>query len=269
LALDFSSLAKPYIVTVPIYEKSFLLNKKRYSVDCEDGFWEIQIENNKATAITPSIPKIPKEAIAHGYTYNSDLVFSNFDVAKRKWNFSLTKEIRFLNTETFTAVKVVVWEDKQLYYLEPWYEDFKTYEVKNSFDSGQDLNLLKGVTPELRTLHLFHSLEREQVQALLKEQTEKEDQERLKQDLGYRLYHTFKLSGAEILNYSKSGNRIIVDWKLIDGGYKYNSVLDAETFRCLQAGYCMSGDDERHSATSMIQLASDYEDRDLTYRTRV
>jgi hypothetical protein len=52
------------------------------------------------------------------------------------------------------------------------------------------------------------------------------------------------------------------------GCFKYNSVLDSQTFMVLEAGYCMSNDDKRHNITSMVKTAEEYEQKDLTYITR-
>ena len=84
----------------------------------------------------------------------------------------------------------------------------------------------------------------------------------------YKLKRSFELAGAEMLNYSITGKRIIIDWQIKGGGYKYNSVIDIDTFNVIEAGYCMSGDDKKHNITSMIKTAEIYEEDRLTYITR-
>jgi hypothetical protein len=269
-SIDFSKLAKPFTAHVPVLNNSFILNKKRYAVTASDGWWVVEISGNKVKAVDPYywVTNPPSGIGCTGYTYNNDLIFSNFDVAKRKWKLEMKAFLHFNAAETFSPVRAVLWEDKRAYYVMPWYEDFKSLEVKSAFDTEAALADLKGLTPELQTVHVFHSLERVQLRALLAQQEERVEHERRMSDVGYRLKHTFELSGAELLNFSRSGERLIVEWTIRGGSYKYNSVLDADTLRVREAGFCMSGADRDHSATSLVLTAEEYEKEHLTYITR-
>ena len=264
LSIDFNKLAKPFTAIVPILGKSFLLNKKSYTVDSEDGWWCVEISGNKVKVVDAHYwVDVPSNSVS-GYTCNNSLIFSNFDVAKRKWKLEVQAPLLFNTVETFSPVKAVVWEDKRVYYISPWYEDFKGLEVKEAFYQETPIDNVKGVTPELRTVHVFHALEREQVRAMLA----KEEHEKQMADVGYRLKHTFERSGATLLNYSRSGNRLIVDWTIKDGSYTYNSVLNADTLQVIEAGYCLNGGDTRLNPTSLILTAEEFESEGLTYITR-
>ena len=84
----------------------------------------------------------------------------------------------------------------------------------------------------------------------------------------YKLKRSFELAGAEMLNYSITGKRIIIDWQIKGGGYKYNSVIDTDTFKVIEAGYCMSGADKRFNVIGLIKTAEEYEENGLIYITR-
>jgi len=288
MPLDFAKLARPFAAVVPLLSNGFVLNKKKYTTqESEDGWWTVEISGNRVRVIEQHYwSEPPKSGSVAGYTYNNDLVFSNFDVAKRKWKVEMMAPLHFNVVETFTAVRAVMWEDKRLYYCQPWYEDVKSLEVKVAYDAETPIIGMKGLTPELQTLHVFHALERQQLRALLaarevaaraakvaadaKDRAEHEaaEHERLMADVGYRLRHTFEMSGATLIKFSRSGNRLVVDWNIEGSSQRYNSVIDARTFQVLEAGYCMSGDDRRHNVTSMVLTAEDYEREQLTYITR-
>jgi hypothetical protein len=115
---------------------------------------------------------------------------------------------------------------------------------------------------------LFHALERDQLKKVLIEKVAKEEHERRMKDIPYRLNKIFENAGATLLNYSLSNKRIIVDWEIMGQKHRYNSVIDAATFKIIEAGYCMSGDDKRHNVTSLVKTAEEYAERNLTYITR-
>jgi hypothetical protein len=264
--LDLSQFAKPYQTVVPILDNSFILNHKPYRVKSDSGWFLVEIKNNKASIIESSTPESNK--FMRGYTHNNTIVFQNFDVAKRKWNLGLTAPLHFNQSQSFEAINVVVWEDKKVYYAGPNYSDLNTFELKDLLEADKPLADQKGITPELRTLYLFHALEREQQRKLAEEAKRIADHARMMREIPYRLNVTFQRAGAELLNFSMTGNRIIVDWKIPDSDTRYNSVLDSRTFMVVEAGYCMSNDDKRHNITSLVKTAEDYEDRELTYITR-
>jgi hypothetical protein len=264
--INFNSIAKPYKVVVPIFENQFILNKKKYSLRCRNGWFEVEISNNRARALEPSLPSGCE--ILRGYTHNNHIVFQNFDVAKKKYLLRVMAPLHFNQSQTFEAVIATYWEDKRIYWIQPDYSSTQVFQVKDIFDQEGSLETEKGITPELRSLFLFHSLERDQLKELAQELKQKQDYEKMMADLPSRLHFTFSRAGAELLKYSLSGQRIICDWKIPGSEFKYNSVIDSATFKILEAGYCMSQDDKRHNITSVVKTAEEYEQRGLTYITR-
>lgn len=276
--LDFGKFAGPIKAVVPIRNNSFILNKKPYQIKSDDGWFEVLIDGNKAQTCGHAYWDLPREKASNmvlGYTCNNSIVFQNFDVAKRKWNLGMTAPLHFNQSPTFESIRAVVWEDGQVYWVEPNYSDVQTLELKDLLDSDQTLVGRKGVTQELRSLFLFHALEKEQIKQLAIEAEmaktraiQKEEEERLMRDIPYRLRMTLARAGGEMLGYSLTGNRIIVEWKIPDSGQRYNSVIDSRTWMVLEAGFCMSNDDKRHNLTSIVKTAEEYEDRGVTFITR-
>jgi len=202
--LNFNNLVKEKIILVPLVDNTFQYHSKKYSVDGDNGWYKIKIQGNNAEiesqAYNPNeIETQYKSDLIKGYIHGNNIVFQNFDVAKRKYDFGLTKEIYFNNALTFSAVKAIVWENKRIYYLQPDYKNFKVIEVKSHFDAEKNITDLKDTTPELKTVFLFHSIQRDNLRALEASQKKEEEHEKLMEDLPYRLKHSFEKSGATLL----------------------------------------------------------------------
>lgn len=266
--IDFSKLSAPIQIIVPVRSELFRYNNKTYVCHTEDGWRRVEIKNNRCKDLGPDMPDPSKLDTALGYTHNNRLIFQNFDVALRKWNHSHTTELHFNQSPTFEAVRVAIWEDKRAYWVEPNYGDSKTLDLKDLLEAGKTLEGEKGITQELRSVFLFHALEREQLLQMQRQAEVKEEEERMMRDIPYRLNITMRRAGAELLNYSMSGNRIVVDWRVLGSTQRYNSVIDSRTWMVLEAGYCMSGDDRRHNLTSMIKTAELYAENRRTVITR-
>lgn len=275
--LDFSSIAKPSKVNVPVLGGRFIYHRKPFALSnrtIEDGWRTVEIHGNHVIDCGPHVWSGDSPNPIRGYTNGNGLVFQNFDVGKRK-GFGLQAPLLFNTVETFTAIIASLWEDGRLYYVEPNYADNAIFEIKNRFEDEQSIDGLKGVTPELRTLFLFHSLERDQQRAMLEaarlaaaEQKRTADEAERMKDVAYRLTVTFAHAGARVLRYTLSGSNLIVDWELESGGHRFNSVIDSRTWMVREAGYCMTGDDRRHNITSVVKTAEDYESRRVVVITR-
>jgi len=266
--LDFSKLSEEKKIIAPILNNSFQYHSKKYRVHSEDGWFLVIIKNNKARILEQVYTPPESYDTVKGFTYNNKIIFHNFDVAKRKWKFDICKDLNFNTSQTFSPIEAVVWEDKNIYFSKPDYTNYKIFELKAAFDSETTLNEIKGITPELRTLFLFHTIERDNIRELEKQVKAKEELKKMMESLPYRLKVTFERSGATMTNYSLSGKRIIVDWTMPGSSYNYNSVIDADSFMIIEAGYCLSGGDKKLNITAMIKTAEEYEERGVTYITR-
>lgn len=273
MPIDFSQFTQEVTAVVPIRGNRFQYNRKKFSVrTTEDGWYQVTMQGNTATVVGAAYVAGTDLGMkpVKGYTYNNMFIFQNFDSAKRRLQKEVQMELFFNTFQSFSAVEAIFWEDGNLYAYQPNYNDLKVYDVKSLYDSEQslDLNTVKGITPELRTLYLFHEIQRQQMKLQLEMVQKEEDKKKWLESLPGRLHTTFKAAGAKIINYELTGHRAVIDWELESSGRRYNSVIDTRDFRVLEAGYCMSGHDKEHTANSMIKLAEDYEERRVTHLTR-
>jgi hypothetical protein len=274
--IDLASLVQEKTVIVPISGNSFQYNRKRYSVaETPDGWYTVAIKSNRAVVLEAyfgDFSFIDKKSTILGYTIDNEFLFSNFDVGRRKTGHEAKAILKFSPQEGFTSVKAVYWEDKNLYYLEPNYSDSLIYDVKIAYDDEKSLKDVKGITPELRTLYILHDMKRQQLRAIEEAAKKKQAYEELLKSLIGRLTVSINNAGGQLIDYQQMKYRgqdaVVINWKLKESGTRFNSVLEANTLRVIEAGYCMSGDDRRHNLTSLVMTAQEYEADDLIYITR-
>lgn len=276
--VDLKKFTKEKIGIAPVVDGRFKYDRKEYDVGSNfDGWNRVSMIGNKASVLEPVYPHQLNEILdtekcgrdfdtVIGYTYNNKIIFQNFDVAKRRWGKEISDDLQLNNADTFSPIRAVVWEDRRIYYWDILYSDFKTIEIKQMFNSEEDIRGTKGVTPEMRTCYLFHRIERDQLRALEEARRKKEEMKAFLATIQGRLQHTFEQSGAKMNSYSLTGNRAVVEWEI--GGTRFNSVIDAQTFMVIEAGYCMTGDDRRHNITSLVKTADDWQEEGRIYRTR-
>jgi len=269
--IDLNKFTSKTTAIVPLIKGHFQYNRKKYNTLTNlSGWYEVEIQGNDVEIINPVFIETEdiKDNIIKGFIYHNKIIFQNFDVGKRKIGHEVMTDLHLNNTSTFTSIEAIIWEDKKLYYYRPNYKDTFIYEIKFFFDDGQNLpKTFKGLTPEYKTLYLFHEIEKIELKVIQEKLQKEKEIEEFKKTLQGRLILAFNTVGGKILNYSVSNNRITVDWEL-ESGSQFNSVINADTFQVIEAGYCMSGFDKDHSLTSMVELAKDYEERDVIYKTR-
>lgn len=271
--IDFNKFTKKIRAIVPITNGDFQYMRKKYRIGgTPSGWYDVELDGNIASICNP----VPSELAAadyknnvfiRGYTYNNNIIFQNFDVGKRKTGSEVMVDLNFNMVPTFSSVRAILWEDRKLYYMGPDYTDTKIFDVKAVYDNTTELGTIKGLTPELKTLHLFHDIERQHILAEQERIRKQQEIEEFKKTLRGRLMLAFNRVGASVLNYSVTSNRVTVDWRL-PSGMAFNSVIDSNNFSVIEAGYCMNGADRNHSVTSMVELAKDYEEDNLIYHTR-
>ena len=266
--IDFQKLAAPKTAVVPIRQNKFQFQRKKYEVDSvEDGWYKVEMKSNDARVLEKEYNEIEAKTYIWGYTYGNILIFQNFDIGKRKFNKEVQVPLLLNESETFSSIKAMIWEDGLVYYIQPNYADSTILKIKELYDEEKPCNI-KGVTNEQKTVYLFHDIERQQYRAALKAEQDQKEKEEFQRSIPGRLSATFKNAGGTLLDFRISGNRIEADWKLDSSNTEFNSVIDLETFKIIEAGYCMSGDDRRHNVTSMVLTAEEYNKRRVVYKTR-
>lgn len=255
--IDLDRFNQTFQIVAPVRQNSFRYKGKRYTTSkTNDGWYTISITGNKCDIIGNNVTF--QGTSITGYIYEDNLLFSNFDIGKRKVGQEVMTKIYFNTSPELSAVEAILWEDGCLYYKQPNYKEYKHLQVVN----GQDINQVKGITPELRTLAFFIELRQQQLEELKKIK----NQEELAKTIHGRLVLSLQRVGAELLDYSIRERYITINWSI--GTQQFNSVLERDTFRVVEAGYCMSGHDKEHTLHSMAVLAQEYDKEDLIYKTR-
>jgi hypothetical protein len=284
MSINLTKFTEKKEVIVPVRWGRFQYNRKRYGVldskitsvredrfmEYLNGWCRVIINGNDAyykedvfIEAEPCVYDLIK-----GYTFHNKIIFQNFDVAKRKLNADMMGRVFFIeNIQSFSAIEAVIWEDGNLYFYRPNYIDSKIIEVQQAFRNEQSITHMKGVTPEQQTVYLFHELELQRIKAEQERIRLQEEKEAFQKTLEGRLLTTFERAGAVVISYEDKLTEIEVVWQL-SNGQEFNSRIEKDTFKVIELGYCASGDDKSHNATSMVKLAESYDAEGLLYRTR-
>ena len=198
--LNLNSIDKPISAVVPIKNNSFTYNRKRYSTLLEDGWYLVDIKGNMVLNFRPDLPNRNMVKIVKGYTYNNSLIPYNFDSARRNYGVDVFVSLNFNNIPTMSAVEAVVWEDNSFYFYQQDFMNTIIFEIQNCIDNEGNIDIKgkKGFTPEIKTLLLFHSIEKKNQIALKKQLEEKKKIEEFKK------IHAWKVNAVISRSWSRN-----------------------------------------------------------------
>ena len=262
--LDLTKFTRDEVITAPIVNGwGQYSRRKLFLPNTEDGWYSIKVGNTvevirKATPL--EIDKALKRSkVFRVFPIGTEAVPWNFDLFTRN-NWPETVNVNFMNLEVFEVAKVGLWEDGRFYYIEPEGRWGRTVmqKVKEVFNSEGKLEDLKDVTPEIRYYFLLLELQRQTLRALEEIErakiTAKERARRLAEfqaSFAGRLQGTIEKAGGTLIKYTKQGTGYVVHWKIGDQTIK-STVRD--DLRLVSAGFCLSGDDRKHTMASIVQL---------------
>lgn len=242
-----------------VVDKIFYSNRMEFAVEgYENGIYAIDMSNDdfKSSLEFATIEdakkffsKSSKIKMIRGISFHDGIIPEN-PVKYSK----LPLKVKDAVFDEFEEVEVVILKDKVCYFLQVVYGD-KAYvlmDLKESFESNKiNIDDIKGVTPEMRIVYAFLSMER-------KKQEMVEPSESIK--------NLIEESGGNI-EFIKQNNRgFEVQWNL--HGYSINSQLDKD-YRVMEAGFCVSNWDKTQSARSLVNVLDDYYNDGLSpYITR-
>ena len=265
--INLKRFTKEILTVAPVINNSFKFNRKYYKIEgtkVSDNWYRVSISGNKVTIIEQAIIELENVTFStiNGYCYNNQIVFQNFDVAKRKLHKEIISPLYLNRSQNFTAVNAIIWEESELIYYKLNYRDTMVNEIRNIFSNGAQITNIKGVTPELQTLFLFNTLEDERYKTDLLE--DKSFFSTGKSSISYKdlLHKSFINAGANLIHYSIQGKNCIVEWSIKGFSSSIISVLDVDTFKVKHAGFCMEGDDYRHNVTSLLATAKLFNESD-------
>ena len=280
VAIDLERFSKPNLAIVPIVDKESIYLGRRFQANTENGWYQVELGDqvkilNKVDEI--DIDKIMENLpLIRGYTLADSIVPLHFDSVKFRYGYSESVPVHFIASQLWDIVKTRRWEDGRLFYqgLDYSSDTSVVEKVRERLETEKPLKGIKGLTPELRYVYLVLRLQRDNYRALeelkklklSKEEKEKRLQE-FQETLPGRILKTVEEAGGKLIRWNKQGtDKVVVVWK--SGGQTVNSLIDLD-FRVLEAGYCLSGEDKRHSLGSIVPLAQIFKEQGRSlYLTR-
>jgi len=276
--IDLERFTKKKEVIVPIVEGwGQYEGRKIYFPKAEDGYYKATLGHSISLGQKASLLEVFKAFKNNKkyrvYAIGEEGVVANFDTFLRN-GWGETIKINFINVRLFETVEVVLWEDGRFYFHETILPKNKKtiQEIKESFESEASISKIVGVTPELRYYFLLASLQRQSVRAAeemekfqLSEIERKKRVEEFNATFPGRLRDTVEKAGGKLVRYSKHGRGYLVEWRI--GRQLVKSTI-RDDMRIINAGFCLSNDDKRHSVSSIVQLAKLFQKDAPLYITR-
>lgn len=276
MVINLARFTKEEEVVAPIVGGWGKYHGRRFEFpDQIDNWYKLKI-GNEVEVVRPATPlevvktlKTCKHYLV--FAYGEEGIPANFDSFK-KMGFGETVKVQFFNVPLFTTGKVVLWEDGRFYFFEPEIRSFRS--VLNALRGEKRVRDIKDLTPELAYYNLLINLTKQafrevaELDKLVLSPEEKE--KRVKQfenTLEGRLKKIIEDSGGRFIDYKQSrGKSLLVTWEV--GGQQVKSQIKGETFQIVSAGYCLSGDDKRHTMNSIVRLAKVFQKDAPLYITR-
>lgn len=295
MVIDFSRFVKDKVIVAPVIDGWGKFEGRKFDFpDTKDGWYQITLGNTSKIE-RPASPLEVYKTLKNRkhylvFAYGDEGIPINFDNFKQL-GLGETIRVNFFSLPLFTIGKVVLWDDGRFVYFDV--EARVHHEIlgtlQQSIDprgvqekvSGRSMERgsglwagTKGLTPELGyycllislTAQAFREVDRLDKLVLSPEEKEK----RVKQfanTLEGRLRKIIEDSGGEFVDYKQSrGKSLLVTWKIGDQTVK--SQIQGDTFAIISAGYCLSGDDKRHTMNSIVRLAKDFQEDSPLYITR-
>lgn len=262
---------------IPILNGTGTRDRRVVRANVEDG-WYVAVFGNTVAVERKATPlEILKELRPLNkyrvYAMGTEGIPLNFDQFKRMGEGEAVT-INFLSLPLFSVASVVRWEDDKFYFYEQTVpkERGVIQSAKEAFENNRDLLAVSGTTPELRYYFLLGQLQRESYEALQElEQFSLSSSERDKRIAAFqnsfpeRLKLAIRKAGGTYKSHAQRGKGFTVEWEV--GGQLVKTNI-RDDFSVTSAGYCLSGDDRKHSLGSLVQLAKMFQERSPLYITR-
>lgn len=254
--------------------------RKVHTNTCDDGWYRVNLGNH-AEVLSVASPLERHKALVgrkkqnrKGFALGEDATAASFDLFARE---SLGESVRvhFLERPIFTVINFIKWEDGRYYYsgdnLQYQRESMQT--LRDAFAQRRVLSKLRGITPEQRYYFLLCHLQRESYDAVRElgkwTITDDEYRKRLKQfqsSFRIRLEHAIVQAGGTYIGHQPTGDGFLVEWEV--AGDRLKSIIK-DDLRIVSAGFCLSGDDRKHTMNSIVNLARLFQDEEyLNITTR-
>ena len=236
----------------------FYSNRMEFKTNQDNGIYSIDMSQDdfRDTISTANIEnarnffrKSSKIDIIRGISFHNGIVPEN-PIAYSK----IPLNVIDATYDEFEEVEVALIRGKICYFLQtintskayPILDIKQRFEEKDVFDGkklikrSNNIDDIKGVTPEMRIVYILHLIER----------AKKEVEEPVN-----AIKRIMEESGAIVNSVKKTNRGFHIIWKC--EGHTINTIVD-KNFRVENAGFCTSGGDKSQSASSVVKLLKDY-----------
>ena len=266
---------------VPIVDNWGKLNGRKIELEAEDGWYKVRL-GNQVTIIKKASPLEVRRALSTHktlmvYALGGEGVPVNFDNFKQR-GFEESVYINFLVAQPFDVSEIVLWEDGRFYFygINQRHQREVTRGVKEAYQQKRVLPELRGLTPEMRYAFMLGELQRESYEAVesllggglgaLSSDQRDRIKAALQSSFGNSLKRAIAKAGGTYIGHRKlNKDTYAVEWQVGDQTVKSHIRAD---MRIISAGFCLSGDDQRHSMNSIIGLAKMFKENRPLYITR-
>jgi hypothetical protein len=278
MTIDLSRFSKNTEAILPIIDNLGKVGGRRVAKKIEDGWYKVSL-GNKITIQKKATPlEVFKALRRHKkllvYSVGSEGVPFNFENFKNR-GFNESVQVHFLNSGLLELVQIVQWEDGRFYFYdrEARRERQLIQRIKEAFDSREELPDVPGISPEIRYAFLLGQIARGSYEAAVKLSNDwtLSDKERsvrsnnLTLSFEYTLKESVRKAGGTLIGFTDNGNHKLIEWEV--GGQRVKSKVNSD-LRIISAGFCLSGEDKKHSLNSIINLAKLFQQRSPLYITR-
>lgn len=282
MKIDLEKFNQEIEQIVPIIDGWGKLNGRRIDLRIEDGWYKLSLGNRirvikKASPLEINRTLRDKKKLMV-YSLGDEGVPINF-VNFRERGFSESMHINFIIAQPFDVSEVVLWEDGRFYFygINQRYERELIKGIKEAYRQKIVLPDLRGISPEIRYAFMLGHIQRESyeaVESILKTsaisaisgESKSKIDKLLQSSIGNIIINAITKAGGKYIGHRKlAGKKYDIEWEV--GGQKIKSTIKAD-MRIINAGFCLSGDDKKHSLNSIINLAKDFQERNPLYITR-
>ena len=278
MAIDLNRFSEPVEAVVPFIDKKSVYRGRKIEEGVEDGWYKVMIADN--IAVLGVANQIEREMalqscpILKGLPIGDQFFPLNFNTLE-VLGFDQTAEVQFNEGETWDIIKAGLWEDGRFYFagIDYGFDRGILENVRKAFEKDKSIKDISGTTPELRYYFIVLSLHREshrKMQELAKMKLAAAEREKLlkefRKTFSGRLEKIIKDAGGKLVRFSKKGkDKVVVVWKV--GDQQIKTVIE-DGLKIIDAGFCLSGEDKKHSLSSLIALAHIFKEDEPLYITR-
>lgn len=267
---------------VPLIDNWGKYQGRKIEIEVEDGWYKVRLAN-KTTIIKKASPLDIRKALEDKkklmvYGLGGEGVPVNFDNFKQR-GYSESIIVHFTMTgQPFDVFEVVLWEDGRFYYYgtNQRHQRELIKGIKEAYQQRRILPELPGVTPEIRFAFMLGHLQRESyeaVEGILKKADvvislgqRKRINDKLQNSFSVIIKNAITKAGGVYIGHRKlNSSAYTVEWKIGNQTVKSNIRAD---LRIISAGFCLSGEDKKHSMNSIVGLAKTFKERSPLYITR-